>query len=58
MFILIIWSSLCTGIDPDCLTGDFLEIGQYEGEKACERDAKAWIVSAKDHRAICYYREV
>lgn len=55
MYILIIWSYLCTAADPGCLTGDFKELGPYEFKSQCMKARRAWKASDKHNGAVCYW---
>ncbi len=54
MYTLIIWSYLCTAIDPNCPTGDFIVFGTYESERVCMKARKAWKASGEYNSGVCY----
>lgn len=57
VYILIIWSSLCTANDPNCETGDYVELGRYSTLDDCQQRLQAWrTVRAPTNRGICYKR--
>jgi hypothetical protein len=59
MYTLIIWSLLCTSIDKDCETGDYLELPkQYSSVTECTQDGKAWESIKPTNRWACYYTKV
>jgi len=57
MYVLIIWSALCTSADPGCMTGDYIEFGIYQNKVSCIEVREAWRASSEHHRAVCYYSE-
>jgi len=54
MYILIIWSALCTGADIDCELGDFTPVDTKDRVQ-CELGEAAFEKLAPDHRGVCYY---
>lgn len=55
LYTLIIWSSLCTSIDPNCETGDYMVHGQYKTIKECEDHLKSWkLARPPTNRGVCY----
>jgi hypothetical protein len=58
LFTLIIWSSLCTAIDPSCETGDYVVHGQYKTLVECNAHLRAWkIARIPTNRGVCYRRK-
>lgn len=56
LYTLIIWSSLCTSIDPNCETGDYVVHGQYKTLEECESHLSAWKLAKSTNRGVCYIR--
>ena len=57
LYTLIIWSSLCTAIDVNCETGDYVLHGQYSTLEACNVSLHAWkIARPPTNRGVCYRR--
>lgn len=57
MYLLIIWSALCTAGDPACETGDWVTHSAWGARVTCEAKLEAWKMSGPDHRGACIYQE-
>jgi hypothetical protein len=55
MYTLFIWTLLCTSIDADCETGDFLELPKvYTSLTECDQDGDAWrSIDELNNRHVC-----
>ncbi len=52
-YTLIIWTYLCTAVDPSCEIGDMMVMDEYRHKTECFKAGSAWKLSHMDHRFAC-----
>lgn len=57
MYVLIIWSALCTASNPGCETGDWVTHSVWGARVTCEAKLETWQMSGPDHRGACIWDE-
>ena len=57
MYVLIIWSALCTAADPGCETGDWITHSVWGARATCQAKLKLWKMSGPSHRGACMWDE-
>ena len=54
IYILIVWSALCTAGAMTCATGDYTVVARDLALSECNDRLRAWNAIADDHRGACY----
>ncbi len=57
MYLLIIWSALCTSANTGCETGDWVEHSVWGAKVTCEAKLELWKMSGPDHRGACIWNK-
>lgn len=56
-YTLIIWTYLCTAVDPSCETGDMIVMDEYRQKNECFSAGASWKLSHMDHRFACVRKD-